>query len=216
MTPEDVGRTLNVLLAAYADREGQKPKLNDVQRAVWADALAPFPPAAVEAASKAWMHRSAFMPRPSDLLSILRPIADPQLEAQLAWSTVERAVTQAGRYRGVTFADGAIGEAVRQTFGSWGRACAFDYDSPGWAIRRQTFLAIYPGIAARQAGGPVTLRGDHSRETPYLVGHVDGLTLPPGSSESHDRPLTHGESRDALSRLQLALEARKLVSTQGQ
>jgi len=98
--------------------------------------------------------------------------------AKLAWTAVERAIRQAGSYRGVTFSDASIGDAVLQVFGSWPAACAYDFDSPGWAIKRQTFLAVFPTLAIRAGSDPVTLSGQHRNATPMLVGHVAGLPAP--------------------------------------
>lgn len=209
MTPVEVASALEVLRNLYADRAGVKPALNDAQRAAWIDTLSPFPAVAMEAAVKAWVRRSAFFPRPSDIFAILRPNVAPETEAHLAWATLERAITSAGRYRGARFVDGAVGETTRQVFGSWGRACMFDYDSPGWAIRRQTFLATYPTIAARWRGGAVALRGDHHSDHPLLVAHVDGLSETAGALADGTQPLTTDEAKSALSRLTLALEARE-------
>jgi len=207
-----VAKFLTVLQNVYADRHGEKPVLNDAQRALWMDLLSPFDAQAVESASKAWMRGNAFFPRPSDIVKILRPVRDLDAEAHRAWAAVERAIPAAGRYAGVTFADGVIGECVRQTFGSWSQACSFEFDSPGWAIRRQTFLAIYPHIASvpRKA---ITLRGEHPRAVPYLFGHVDGLPTPCDVPELQgDQPLSREEAQGALAALTNELKARGLKS----
>lgn len=135
------------------------------------------------------------------LLRVCREVTDgPQVDAtaaaHLAWTTLERALRSAGAYRGATFVDGAIGETARQVFGSWPAACAFDLDSPGWAIRRQSFLAIYPTLASRVTG-PVTLRGMDARQAPQVIGHVPGLALPPAGVDDM-RELTQAEAVSAL------------------
>jgi len=188
-----VTRTLDVLRAYYADREGNPHPLNDVQLTVYLDALSACEPAKVEAAARQWMRQSKWFPKVSDLLELIQPL-NAESAALLAWSAVERAVQQVGAYQAVQFADAAIGETVRVVFGSWPRACSFDYDSPGWHERKQAFLRLYASIAARQPDSPI-LAGMHGRSQPALIGHVEGLPLLPARQEA---ALTAGESKALL------------------
>lgn len=131
---------------------------------------------------------------------------DVDAAAHLAWTTFEQSLRRAGAYRGATFVDGAIGETARQVVGSWPAACAFDVDSPGWAIRRQSFLAVYPTFHGR-VSGPVTLGGLHAHETPVVIGHVEGLPLLDAAPEE-DRELTTAEATAALTRVRDRVLAR--------
>lgn len=197
MTADEIRQGLKVLRNYYA-KDGQPHALNDTQLAVYLDGLSPFAAAELERAARTWMQQSRWFPALSDLLALVRPPAlDPAAAAQLAWTTFERAMRRAGAYRGVTFADGAIGETVRQVFGTWAAASQFDVDSPGWAIRRQSFLALYATFASR-VGGPVTLYGIHRDAVSMLVGHVEGLpTLPAASGEDDLRELSPAEASAA-------------------
>lgn len=197
MTADEIRRGVDVLRHYYA-RDGQPYRLNDAQWAAYLDALQPFPAAMLAAAASAWIRQSRWFPAVSDLLSLLAPAVSSEQAAHLAWTTVERALRSVGTYRSVTFEDGAIGETVRQVFGSWPAAGQFDVDSPGWAIRRQSFLALYPVVAARTAG-PVTLQG-RDRSAPALVAHVPGLPAPHAALSPSEplRELSQAEAETAL------------------
>jgi hypothetical protein len=195
VTDLEIRRGLDVLRNYYA-KDNQPHRLNDAQWAVYLDGLRAVSAAELETAARAWMQRSRWFPALSDLLGLLRPQVDASAAAHLAWTTLERALRSAGAYRGATFLDGAIGETARQVFGSWPAACAFDLDSPGWAIRRQSFLAIYPTLASRVTG-PVTLRGMDAQQSPQVIGHVPGLALPPAAADDA-RELTQAEAVNAL------------------
>lgn len=197
MTLAEVRDGLKLVRNYYA-KDSQPHVLNDAQWAVYIAGLTPFTPDALTHATHTWMQRSKWFPALSDLLDLLRP-AEISLEtqAQLAWASVENAIRSAGVYRGVSFLNGAVGETVRQVFGTWERACAFDFDSPGWAIRRQTFLATFPAIAQRSTGEPVTLRGLHAGEMPFIVGYITGLPEVP-ALPSGGAPLSHDESAALL------------------
>ncbi len=191
-------------LRAYYARDGKKVVLNEVQIAVYLDGLAEFTAADLNAAAQQHMRKSEFFPKLSELLAILQPKVDTAAAAQLAWTTVERAIRRAGAYRGVVFANGAIGETVRQVFGSWPFACSFELDSPGWAIRRQSFLAIYPAMEKRNLTA-VTLRGMHESEQPLMIPPVPGLPYCMGVKKLpivDDAPLTKTESVEALAEIQ--------------
>jgi hypothetical protein len=199
MTADEIRRGLNVLRHYYA-HDGQPYALNDAQLAVYLDGLRPFGPAELESAARTWMRTARWFPKLCDLLTLLAgPQVSPEAAAHLAWTTFERSLRRAGAYRGATFVDGAIGETARQVFGSFASACAFDLDSPGWAIRRQTFLAVYPTFHGR-VGGPVTLHGLHAHESPVVIGHVEGLPLLEASHDE-DRELTAAEATAALTQV---------------
>jgi hypothetical protein len=180
MTPAAAVRvTLRVLQAFYATRDGQNYPLNETQLAVYLDGLASYSPEALEAAARMWMRQSPFFPRLSDLLGVLAPPVDVHALAHAAWGRLEAEIRRIGAYRGAAFADAAFGETVRQVFGSWAEACRYDTDSPGWAIRRQTFLALFPVIVARRPADPVILPGLHRDQPPAHIGPLDGLPAAP-------------------------------------
>jgi len=191
-TAAEVEATLDVLCQYYRDKNGEPRRLGDVQIAVYLDGLVEFSPEQLEAACRQWMRESKWFPALSELRGLLVPAVDWTTAAMLAWTTLERAISRAGVYAGATFEDAAIGETTRQTFGSWEHACAYDRDSPGWAIKRQTFLAIFPHLAQNlHSAEPVTLRGIAQLDRPALIAHVEGLpappkALPPGADKSRD------------------------------
>jgi hypothetical protein len=189
MTPQAAVRsTLAVLQKFYAHRDGSPHPLNETQLVVYLDGLAAYPPEALEAAARAWMRQSPFFPRLSDLLGLLAPCADVEALAHLAWTRLEAEIRRIGAYRSVQFTDVAFGETVRQVFGSWAEACRYDADSPAWAIRRQTFLHIFPVLAARALEPtPVVLPGLHRDQVPACIGHLDGLPVTPPTLTSPDR-----------------------------
>jgi hypothetical protein len=198
-----VRKTLEVLRQFYANREGQPHQLNTVQVSVYLDGLARFGPEELEAAARAWMRDSAFFPRLSDLLNLLSPKVDVETLAQIAWARLEREIRRIGAYRGATFSDAAFGEAVRQTFGSWSAACRFDPDSPGWAIRRQTFMAIFKSLAHRADLAPVTMPGLHRDQPPALIAPSEGMPALPALAAGADRSadvMTEVRRRAALVR----------------
>lgn len=173
-----VERTMSVLCDYYADKDGRPYRLNATQAAVYTEGLAPFSDAELEAAAREHMRRSQFFPRLSDLLKLLAPATDFQALAHLAWARLEREVRRIGAYRTVSFADPAFGEAVRQVFGSWATACSIDVGGPEWAIRRQTFLQVFPLIAEREELPPVTMGGLHRGGETVVIGHLEGLPAP--------------------------------------
>ena len=172
-----VRRMLDVLRDYYADKDGNKRVLNATQITFYSSALARYSPEELSAAAQAWIAKSKFFPAVSDLLEMLNPTTDWPALSHMALATVEDAIRKGGAYRGARFCQGAIGEAVRQTFGTWATACSFETDSPGWAIRRQTFLAVFPALARREYG-PVILRGLHANVEPYEANQVAGLPAP--------------------------------------
>jgi len=177
-TADDIKATLDVLCRYYRDKNNEPRQLDDVQIVVYVDGLIEFDPGQLELAARQWMRTSKWFPALSDLRTLIEgPAVDWDALGAIAWTTFERAISAAGIYRGVTFEDPAIGEAVRQTFGSWEHACSYDRDSPGWTVRRQTFLSIFPSVAAK-ATEPVTLRGLSPVDPPLLVAHVPILPEP--------------------------------------
>jgi len=182
-----VRQTLQVLRQYYAGRDGQPHQLNEVQASVYVDGLTGFSAEALEVAARTWMRQSAFFPRLSDLLGILDPPVDLESLAHAAWARLEREIRRIGAYRSVQFADAAFGQAVRETFGGWPQACRFDVDSPGWAIRRQTFLSVFKAAAAKQHLQPVTLIGQHRDSTPALIGPLEGMPKHPQIAAAPDR-----------------------------
>lgn len=213
MTQQEIGAGLKVLRNYYG-KAGQPHELNDVQVAAYMDHLAPYSAAALESAVKQWIASSRWFPSVSDLLAILRgPAMSDEAQAQLAWTTFERALSAAGAYAGATFTNGAIGETARQVFGSWGAACQFSLDSPGWAIRRNTFLALYPAIAARWTGEPVTLRGMAEVAQPMRIGPVAGLPLLPRAGATVEQPVSRSDASRMLGDVRRMLE-RKQLSTE--
>ena len=193
-----VRSTLKVLCDYYCSNEGKPRQMNPVQITVYVDGLKDFSADELEAAARQWMKDSKWFPALSDLLNLLVPKVDSQTAGHLAWACVEKAIRQAGVYRGATFEDGRIGEAVRQTFGSWGGACVFDVDSPGWAIRRQTFLSIFGSLMGRGLP-PVTLPGLQV-STPLVVEALPSLPVPK-QLDTHYEPPTHQEAVAVLKRV---------------
>lgn len=169
---------LTTLGEYYTDPSGAPRKLNETQMRVYLQGLARFDLRAVQAAATRHMATSKWFPALADLLELLAPRVDDETAATLAWTTFEGAMRKAGSYRGATFENGAIGETVRQVFGSWAAAGRFDVHSAEWAIRRKTFLSLYPSIAKRHTGAPVTLRGLSQVDRPHVVTAVPGLPPP--------------------------------------
>jgi hypothetical protein len=176
-TAADIRAVLDVLCRYYRDKDNLPRRLDEVQIVVYLDGLEEFSADALEFAARRWMRESKWFPALSDLRGLLfGPAIDWSTAALIAWTTFERAIGLAGIYRGVTFSDAAIGETVRQTFGSWEHACNYDRDSPGWTIRRQTFLGLFPHVAQRLTdSAPVTLRGLGQVDKPLLIKPVDGI-----------------------------------------
>lgn len=175
-TVDQIQKTLDVLCRYYTDK-GEPRKLNAVQVTVYLDGLCEFAPDELEFAARRWMKQSKWFPALSDLREQLVEAApDWTALGHVAWSTVERAISAAGLYRGATFEDGAIGETVRQVFGSWSHACNYERDSPGWAMRKQTFLQVFPMVAKRAEHPPaVTMKGISPIDKPLLIPHVELL-----------------------------------------
>lgn len=203
-----VRRTLDVLRDYYADKDGNKRVMNTTQIGFYVSALARYSPEELRTAAQAWIAKSKFFPAVSDLLELLNPPTDMTALAHQAWATVEAAIRQGGAYRGATFEQGAIGEAVRQTFGTWATACSFELDSPGWAIRRQSFLAVFP-VLARREHGPVTLRGLHANVEPYRVPLAAGL--PAGKALGEPEGISRPEAKALIGQIE-ALAKRKEMS----
>ncbi len=189
---DDVQEILRILREYYGDRDGSPRVMNDVQIAMYLDGLVEFDSAELMAASRQWMATNKWWPMLSDLRDLLLPKSDTKALAHLAWTTFERAISRAGIYRGATFEDPAIGECVRQVFGTWDHACSYETDSPGWAMRKQTFIELFPMMLA-QAKTPVTLRGLSPIDPPLVMRHVEGFPAP----EALELP-SGNDGKDAL------------------
>lgn len=199
-------KTINVLRNFYT-KNGEPHVLNDVQLTIYTQTLDRFDEGQLEAAARHFITHSKFFPALSELLAILEPTASPEQQAHMAWAALESAVRRAGAYAGVTFMNGSVGQTARQVFGTWKAACSFDLDSPGWAIRRQTFLALFPTIAARDSGAPVTLHGSERGASPIVIGPIDGLPATAVLGEG-DRELSPAESIAALADIRRRFDAR--------
>jgi hypothetical protein len=204
-----VTATLKILCDYYTDLQGNPRKLNPVEWGAYIDGLSEFPPAALEAAAKQCIRERQWFPKVSELREILTPKTDSKALAELAWASVLQAIRRGGIYRGATFETGAVGEAMRQVFGSWSAACSFDTDSAGWTVRRQSFLAIFPTILNRPTG-PVTLVGLHGTENPYQVPALQGAPIAAALPAHEQHPqLTHTETLGVLA----AMAARRKDGT---
>ncbi len=208
MTPAEVRQGLQLMRNYYA-KDGQPRMLNDAQWGVYIAGLMPFTPADLERATNQWMQTSQFFPMLSELLAILRPPVDLKAAAAIAWGVVEKAIRQAGSYQGVTFEQGVIGECVRQVFGTWQRACAFEFDSPGWAIRRQSFMAVFPEVA-RHEHGPVTLNGLQGHGYPMLIGAVPGVPAPALPLPDGSQVMSRADAKTTLAEIQKMWNAKRL------
>jgi hypothetical protein len=180
-TADDIKAILAALRNHYSDPRTGKPHLmNPTQVSVYTDGLIEFDNAALRAAAATWMKSKRFFPALCELRELLGVVHhSPEKLALLAWAAVERAIRQAGAYRGATFADPAIGETAKRTFGSWEHACAYDRDSPGWHSKKLTFVTLFPMIM-HTATEPVTMLGlTGGYDPPLLVHHVEGMPTPP-------------------------------------
>lgn len=179
----EIRDVLKVLREFYGDTKNGPWKLNDAQNAMYFSELAAFTKDQLTIAARAHMAESAFFPKLSELLKIIKPPKSLDADVSLAWTTLERAIRRAGIYRGVTFADGQLGATVVQVFGSWAAACNYDWDGPGWAIRRQMFKDIFPTNRGKLE--PVTLRGIGAGDPPLLIGELPTDALP--AHDARDR-----------------------------
>ncbi len=211
----EIRAALKVLREFYADRDGSPRAMNEVQIAGYLDGLAEFDADELQTASRKWMRESKWWPALSDLRDQLVVKVDTKAMAHLAWTTFERAIRRAGVYQGVTFADPAIGECVRQVFGTWDHACSYDTDSPGWAMRKQSFIELFPTML-KQATESVTMPGLF-RQTPLLIEHVEGLpelvppSVPSLTSGVGELPVSTGGIRSPqLSREEAKMRMRDL------
>lgn len=193
-----VTATLKILCDYYTDLQGNPRKLNPVEWGAYIDGLSEYPPAVLEAAAKQCIRERQWFPKVSELRDIIAPKTDSKALAELAWSSVLRALRSGGIYRGATFQTGAVGEAVRQVFGSWAAACSFDTDSAGWTVRRTAFLNVFPTLLHRPIG-TVTLPGLHGAENAYQVPALEGApsvaALP---AHEQDPQLTRDEAKGLL------------------
>lgn len=196
-------------LCEFYPSQGRPHVMNDTQIEVYLSALSRFTPEQLDRAGKRVMLSSKFFPALSELLELLEPKTDSKALAELAWSSVLRALRSGGIYRGATFQTGAVGEAVRQVFGTWAAACSFDTDSAGWTVRRTAFLNVFPTLLNRPMG-PVTLAGLHGAENAYQVPALEGApsaaALP---AYAQDPQLTRDEAKGLLA----AMAARRKESS---
>jgi len=141
-----IAKTLDVLRAYYADKDGDIYPLNDVQLAVYLDALNPCAPESVEQAARQWMRTSKWFPKVSDLLDTICPEPDLKALGLIAWAEVENAVKRWGHASVMRFENPELAEAVRRTFRDWSGVTWIESGSPTWAIKRQSFLAIFEQV----------------------------------------------------------------------
>jgi hypothetical protein len=215
MTAQEIRKGLDVLRSYFANAKGDPHAITDVQLSVYLDGLARFTPAEFEAASRAWMRKSRWFPFLSDLLELMAgPEVDIATQASLAWAAVERAIPRIGAYASVQFADPAIGECVRQVFGSWPRACSLDPDGPAWAGRRKQFMELYPAIARRALRVSPTLVGLHRGTAPALIPHVEGLSMPTQLTSGDAGPVSRGDAPELLAAITGRVAADRAKSKQ--
>jgi hypothetical protein len=200
MTP--VQKFLQVLCVFYPS-QGKPHVMNDTQIEVYLSALSRFTPEQLDRAGKQYMLTGKFFPALSELMELLEPKADLKDAAHMAWALFERTMRSVGSYRSVRFENGAVGETIRQVFGTWGAAGQFDTTSATWAIKRQTFLATFQRLAP-QAIPPTTLGGQHRDAevvtVPLMAGlpHVPALTSGQPSKEALSGPLSRDEAKGLL------------------
>jgi hypothetical protein len=180
---------------------GEPHRMNEMQVEVYVAALERFTPEELDRAGKQCMLRMKFFPALAELIELLVPKTETSVMAHDAWSSVERAIRSAGVYRGAKFQSGAVGETVRRVFGNWATACQFDIDSPGWAIRRQTFLALFPEVLKHHDGSPVTLLGVHHNTPPLEVAALPSLPTV-AALPSSTTPYSHQEAVGFLAELE--------------
>jgi hypothetical protein len=90
---------------------------------------------------------SKFMPRPVELRELVQP-STKGLASVNAWSTVTGAMSSAGVYRSVRFADPAINATIRN-MGGWVALCGVDSDELNrW--KRKDFERIYGALSGSQ------------------------------------------------------------------
>lgn len=169
MTPSEVRQELSTVRNYYADKDGTPYPMNDAKWAVYCAGLAPFSADKVRAAAHRWMQESKWFPALSDLIAILRPKADYEALALLAWSTVERATRAHGAYATVQFENPAVGQTVQEVFGSWPTACSQEIGSFEFGAKRKAFLAIFPVMMQRGDSMSPKLLGIHRSPDAALV-----------------------------------------------
>lgn len=205
---------LRALCECFPDQQGNPRVMTETQIAMYGKRLANYDNATLTAALETHMARSKWFPSLAELVEILEPQVDTKALAELAWASVLTAIRRGGVYRGATFETGAVGEAMRQVFGSWSAACSFDTDSPGWTVRRQSFLAIFPTLLSR-AIEPVTLPGLHGSDRPYQVPALQGAPVV-AALPAHDPQLSRDEAVGLLAALAKRRDAERRKKVGGE
>lgn len=105
----------------------------------------------------------SFMPSPADIRRLVE--GTPEDAALLAWSSLCRAVQEAGAYASLEVADGAAAGALLAVWGSWASFCD-EPEGPGLALRRTEFLAHYRRLRREGPLGPRRLAGTIEAQGP--------------------------------------------------
>lgn len=209
MSPVSIDRFQRVIdtLREFYARDGRPHSLNETQLRGYLIGLSGYSIEAVEAAAQRAIVECRFFPTLAELLAMLNGTGEEQ--AMAAFSRLRQAMRTVGAYRAIVFEDGALGDAIRLTFGGWPQACAYDYDSPAALVRRKEFLMLYAASVNRGAAEtPLRLDGQQRGSAAFVprLGTMGG----PVPDDVRAR-LTDGDAaagKAALGRFEALMRAR--------
>lgn len=128
-----------------------------------------LPVEAIEAGVNRALRESKFMPSPAELRELAGELKG-QDRAVRAWLAFERAVTEHGGYRTVSFDDVVINAVVR-SLGGWEHVCSMDAQEFDTFLRKKfldAYQSLYAGGVGEEEAAP--LPGIFDRENARL-GH---------------------------------------------
>jgi hypothetical protein len=145
---------ISIMVDIYQPGKGLPP----TTLRAWREVLKPYPIEAIEQAAKvATRQDRAFMPKPGELIALIRAADD---RASRAWDRVDFAVRTVSEYGSPQFDDPVIGHVIKR-IGGWSRLCnAKEAEFDNW-IRRE-FVAEYQALQG-QDRPPIVLNGLHAR-----------------------------------------------------
>jgi hypothetical protein len=137
-------------------------RLSPARIRLYSSLLRDIDPGALRRAFRQATQNERFFPTVADIRKYADGSADD--EALLAWSSVERAVSHIGAYRGLFIGDPVTADALRDVFGTWPEFCdaCNAGDRIAWTHARQSFLAAYrrySRVGRIGSSGPVHFPG---------------------------------------------------------
>ena len=146
--------------------------LSQAKAALYFEALADLPTAAVFAAMGDAVKTLKFMPKPSEIRALA--LGDSEEATEAAWMALRTALRRVGGYRSFV-GPAALCDTLTALWGGWVEACDADLSPEMWASKRKEFGRVYRTVVQRGVVG--SQRYLPGRQERANSGLRDGLTF---------------------------------------